>query len=322
MAMTPQELRDAADQLRRQGEWLRTSSVEIEVEIENDDYYVDLGAFGEHSMGVTVRDDYYEIDPEEIFDRGPAMESDDLTTIAQKLDETAEALEEARNSTSLTDVLGRMVREGTDKEKMLAIVLGAVCDAVVGANIAPGNGHLSVGALPPSPLPWPGALNPEIDYTDPEFALRYQPPPGFVWADGDTRSISYRDAVRKPAGSLEGLMHMDDNGRVVWIQKAPDSDYTSGERFLVWHSEREENGHTIPAARGYNDSTPPRALTELGRIIEEPHTSGTEHGLHNYNWSNLPDPDAGFEVLRKIREAATAAPAGNGGFQPPAPVSL
>ena len=75
------ELWQAAEKLSQLVYWLENEMIhDWHVEIENDEYYVDLGQFGEQTMSVCIAQDI-EIDPESVIGCGP-VSVDELREIS------------------------------------------------------------------------------------------------------------------------------------------------------------------------------------------------------------------------------------------------
>jgi hypothetical protein len=260
--MGAERIREIGRQLRNFAEWAQGEYINLDVEIEDNDYYVDLGVFGEQSMGVTVREDK-SFDADDMLDNYP-LNSGTFFEYAEELEVYEEPEPE---EASLDSVLTRMEENG---EALLVGALRAVIEAFQGTVLkAMDMSGLSIGPLPPKPLPWPGALRPEIDYTAADFPLRYQPPPGYDWTESSEMGrVPYDKAVAidavKAAG---GTLVMDSLGRARWYNRDDTKDtYTEGKRWRIWYFERDG----IPSGNGFNGSDPPRAFDADGVPIEEP----------------------------------------------------
>lgn len=93
--MSADTLRNCAAQLR-EFERSTRGSVEVYVELEQD-YEVDLGAFGYQSMTVALTDEYYSIDVGDVFDDLP-MQRGSFEEMADELDHLAENLDSGARS--------------------------------------------------------------------------------------------------------------------------------------------------------------------------------------------------------------------------------
>lgn len=326
--MTLEELRESAEQLRGFATWCRNEYADMYVLIERDTEYFDLGAFGECSTSISLEDENYSIDPQEVLDKG-GWHPDQFDELADKFDMAAEALEALENP-SLDGVLNELVASGNPRDVSLGNMLKVLVHAFDKHMPIPTPGIILgpaiVTPLPASPLPWPGALREDIDYTADDFPLRYQPPPGFAWADGIPQ-VSHEKAKKvEVSGGTGGHMLLDNRGRVAYSLLADDP-MTSGSRWSVWHHERDG----IPQAKGFGPGTTPRTLDSLGYVIPEPNTEGTEFGKREYNWIER-DEAVREDIFQKLAERATSvplstlpvveipSPAGEE-FAPPAPVS-
>lgn len=316
--MDKARLHDRATDLDCLADFWERETVETGVTQVCDDYYVDLGAFGEQTMYVELNDDYYNIAVSQIMENAPINVSD-LREIVAELRALADEPDE--DEVTLDTVLSRMVSTGSADDAWLARILMGVADVLRGFPKAPPLGMPL--ALPAVPAPWPGALRDDIDYTAADFPLRYLPPPGFMWGTGarEETVTDPHDAVSLEAATLPACkMILDDKGRVSWENRA-DADFDEGRRWCVWHKKHDG----IPSAKEFMYDTPPRALDEDGRVMVESHTLDTEYGDANYNWEGPATADAVAKVLRGRREISVEMPADGEKreeFAPPAPVSI
>ena len=310
MDINPDDVREVARNLERTHSWLVNNVAYADVSLCREEYF-DLGTFGEQSTEIEISEDDYEVDPQPIFDQGP-VDSSELTTMAAYLNELADAIEESKPS--LDTVLDDMLTYGDARQKALAVALASVAQMHVTTYALASNGN-AVRVVPDRPLPWPGALNPDIDYAADDFPLRYQPPPGYDWANIRSNSVPY-DAAEKVASSIKAAMILDPQGRVRWMAEAPDTTLPY-EGWRVWHMGRDG----IPEAAGFHAASQPRAIDEGGLILDEPWSS-----LDDYdNWNCREDYDKAHSRLVALREEVVAPSLENGKkpeFEAPAPVSL
>jgi hypothetical protein len=257
-----------------------------------------------------IDEDHY-IEPHVILDKwGGGV--DGLDTMANTLEAIASDVE-AR--TPNLDGAIESMRAAGGRMKHLADAIAAVRDAFEATAGA-------LNPLPEKPLPWPGALRPDIDYTAEDFPLRYQPPPGFDWCNVAERGVAYQDAEAVDATSIKGSkIIIDHKGRVSWLNRDDDA-LAEGRRWPVWHLKRDD----IPYARGFDGGTPPRAIDSFGNIIPEPHTEGTEFGEAGANWKTERDYETAKTQLSQIIGNAVIWPQQNaeqgGEFAPPAEVAI
>lgn len=257
---------EIAGQLRNFGEFAQGEYIRMSVELEQDEYYVDLGVFGEQSMSVNLEESDYQFDADDVLERYP-LSSQEFIDLAEELENDDE---EVVKELTLDSVLAQMEQNG---EGVLATALRTTAQAFQTAlREAKEQAKAALSALmplPPKPLPWPGALRDDIDYTDPQFPLRYQPPPGYDWTRFGSSSAESWQTV-KPTEATNVLatgtnMIMDKAGRVSWTQRAED-DLTSGVRWSLWFLERDG----IPAGTGqFTSSTRPLAIDTNGDVIGE-----------------------------------------------------
>lgn len=251
-----------ADKLREFGNFAQNNSVYRDIEVTDEYYECDLGQFGYVQTSVTVEQTEYEFEVSELFDDAP-IQPGDFDDLADELEE----FEIPEQKADLDSVLTAMESNG---EGPLARAIRAVIDVFKEQVMQPmvNLSGLSVGALPPKPLPWPGALRNEIDYTAEDFPFRYNPPPGWCW----TSPRSQRSALApdKAEAFLAGevtsqQMILDNKGRISWIER-DDDDLSSGRRWSVWFLDY----LGIPPASGdFTTSTKPLALDADGQVIGE-----------------------------------------------------
>lgn len=334
MAPTPEEtaeeIRVAASELDELVTWARNENSSVPVEMKEDEYALDLGQFGMQYIEVELSTDNYEICPIAVLDNGPTSISR-IDELVGQFNELADRVDEMTNvePETLDGMLDRLRTGGTEDEQRLATVLWTVVYAM---RDAAKSGASPTPSLPASPLPWPGALQPDIDYTADDFPQRYQPPPGFCWSDASSRIYTDPNtAVRIEASAIGGGsgMVLDDKGRVRY-RKAADGDYGSGDRWFVWHNEREQDGRKIPAGAGFGLDSPPRAIDPHGAVLSEPHTEGTGYDDPDYNWRET-NATTAYAVMGEIQgetphvEGAAEGPPPAGGapeFAPPEEVRL
>jgi hypothetical protein len=316
------KLNACIEQLDEVVDWKRGSVVELAVKLEDDEYYVDLGAFGEQTMYVCQESDYYPIDVDQVMDHAPR----DVEEIRDTLREILEA-EDEKEPSSLDDVLAQMAATGTSDEKKLALVLMAVADAVrhfptTGAVGAP-------PALPATPAPWPGALRDNIDYTADDFPLRYQPPPGYVWTKAKgTTPVPYTEAEKLDcealrSGSGVGEMILDANGCISWIKRDGDELADDNGRWALWLHERDG----IPAGNGnHNHNTLPLPIAERGARMN----GWVDSSGRSSAWRTTSDWDTARRRIEQMRAEYTntsvvetpAEEKPKEEFAPPEPVTL
>jgi hypothetical protein len=300
-----ERLQEIATRLREMYNFARGEEINVNVTVSQDEYYVDLGTFGESSMSVEVEDDYYALDAEEILDKYP-IETYDFDSLANELEELAS--EAGESGTSVEAFIDRLERSG-------GVPLATALRESVATFTVNLSQFLSVGELPPQPLPWPGAMLPGIDYTAADFPRRYQPPPGFVWTSGGSDPKPFRDASYATAETAkeERQMVLDKFGRVKWIVNDGLDDYSEGLRWYVWHGQRDG----LPEARGFGGSTPARALDADGFILQQPQIDSGYNDT-NYNWSSATDAARAQQRLREIRETVPekGAPVQTLGYDP------
>jgi len=307
--MDKNKLLDLAEKWQEVADWRKSGDeVEVPVTIVRDEYYVDFGVLGEQPIYVEVTDDYCPIAVSDIMDYAP-HDPDNLVA------ELREAIDE-KSMASLDDVLGTMVASSVEEDVKLAQVLMAVAEAFRGfPTTAPG----APSALPDTPLPWPGALREDIDYTADDFPLRYQPPPGYAWTSGSSVSVTPDKAVKKTCESMRsapkrGNMILDNKGRVSWILRDGDDLADEHGRWAVWFNQRDG----IPEGTGsFNDSTYPLPIDQSGYVMGEWKDSSGHHGV----WVNDSDTETGLRRVQEIRDAFGGEKKKEA-FEPPAPVSV
>lgn len=256
--MTAERIKEIAERLRSMSRFAEDDYVYVGVTTRDYEYPVDLGVFGTRTMEVEIENDEYELDAANVLNKYPIGASE-FYELAEELDEAAQKF-----GGDLDLALNRLKESG---EGALVSAVRSVVDLFrTTGDAALDLDGLSIGALPPKPLPWPGAMRPGIDYTSEDFPFRYQPPPGYGWAreNYDEGDRTAADAVRVPAStaSAPGQMVMDNKGRVKWELRG-DDDYADGFRWRVWHKTRDG----VPRSRGMGASTQPRALDRDGTPI-------------------------------------------------------
>lgn len=329
--MDPVDFRQMADDLEKVNDFIRGAYPEIDVELEYEKEF-DLGEFGYRSLECSMSDENYGFDLGEVWSSNAPVSANDIEGMVDQLNQHANALEEAEEARAkaalsvVCDALDLLAESEDEDEQALAntlvLTLALYQRLKAKPTVAVGTPVPAFGtSLPPAPLPWPGALREDIDYTADDFPQRYQPPPGFDWCDLSEVQVNYEHAYRKVAWEVHGAMHLDDKGRVTWHEIAPDADYGDGYRWLVMHHEREG----IPSGQGFDGLTPPRALDEDGRVINQAYLAGKDENHPDYNWWNISSTPA-YTAVRELREKSSmptpATPAGGSEFAPPAPVSL
>ena len=268
MALTKERIQEIAARFREMADFARDEYIDRSVTLSDSNYLVDLGQFGDKAVNVQLQDTY-QFDAEELLDQFP-IGTEGFDALADEFEGLAEVeTVETIGETGLEAALERMQSEG---EVVLANFIREVVDVFRGTvRTAVDLTGLSIGPLPPEPLPWPGALRPEIDYTAEDFPLRYQPPPGFRWA----KPVSYSQAAVEPTEAKpflmdqlrandDGYMLLDNKGRVSWRNRADDD--LSGEiRWPLWFIKRDG----IPAATGAFDTrTPPLPISRVGEVMD------------------------------------------------------
>lgn len=321
--MDKETLQELAERLQEVVDWRKSSDhVEMAVNITDDEYYVDFGVLGELPIYVEVRDDYYPISVNEVMDSCPQ----DLEGL---LSDLREAIEKPSVS-SLDEVLGKMVESPVEEEAKLAIALKAVIGAMQGFSTAVVGAPADPSVLPATPMPWPGALREDIDYTADDFPLRYQPPPGYDWAGetSSTQATTYQGAtketcekLRKRLASETGCMVMDNKGRVSWSHRDSDDLSDDKGRWRIWFFERDG----VPMGTGnFNSSTKPLAIDQDGYPMES-WTSSTGRSGENAAWNSDSEAERARQRLQQIRDQYEWKPAGEKpkeAFEPPASVSI
>lgn len=267
--MSVERIREIGKKLREFGDFAQGDYVYMPVSVEDEYYEMDLGQFGNQTTTVSAEDDSYQFDADELLNKFP-IDSSTFLEFAEELEEY-----EAAPDSDLDTVLGRMENDGQGALARAIRAVVEVFESVAANSIVaaiPDMTGLSVGPLPPSPLPWPGACRPEVDYTAADFPMRYQPPPGYDWTKrGSSSRVGYRDAERIETEVLRngsGAIYLDEKGRVSWDRgtRQLDSFESGGSRWAMWYIER--NG--IPEAAGFISDTWPRALDMNGVTIEYP----------------------------------------------------
>lgn len=307
--MSTEELREVAQEIRSFAEWARGEVFYTYVEISRDLEF-DLGQFGYRETEVTVADDEYPLEAEHMVNQSP-LQVKNFEEIADLLDKLADEMDatppQPARYGNLTDALAGMAAAVAQARELLTPAVDP-------------------DALPPSPLPWPGALREDIDYTADDFPKRYQPPPGYAWDAQGLNSapdtVDWQDAKCIAVGFLKrtNQMVLDKFGRVSWHERWGD-DFAKGVRWPLWHVARDG----IPNARGFTGTSPPRALDQNGLIIPEPHTEGMDYGIPVYNWETEGEAARAVtrvEELRRETPDAAEVPAGSEEFEAPAEVSL
>lgn len=272
--MGVERLKEIAAQLRDMVEFAENNSISREISVQEDYYNVDLGSFGEQSMEVEIDDYNVELDADGVLDEFP-ITSNEFTRIADELD-AFELPEAEAKEADLETVLAKMeANGGAPLVKALRAVMEAFNMTATSESVSIDFDGMSVGPLPSKPLPWPGALRAEIDYTAADFPLRYNPPPGFVWVTPKayTLAVDPREAEQFDAQFLfdkidtsdRGQMMLDNKGRVSWIERG-DDDLSSGKRWAVWFIDRDG----IPRSSGdFTVETQPLALDAEGCVLGE-----------------------------------------------------
>lgn len=251
--MSVERIRKIGEKLREFADFAQGDYISVPVQITQEKEF-DLGAFGYRDTEVTVEDESYQLDADVVLGQYPINSGAFL--------ELAEELEEYEAEETLDSVLARM--ETTEPglvQAVRAIIQTFRATAATAVQ--------AIVPLPPKPLPWPGALRDDIDYTAPDFPLRYQPPPGYDWAmadDNGTR-VPYDAAQCVGAAALrQGVRKivLDNKGRVTWARSSNQVDpFTDGIRWSVWYLERDG----ISAGTSFTGSTWPRALDDGGRTL-------------------------------------------------------
>lgn len=269
-------LRNASAVIEKFIDWAEHNYTYHYVEIEDDGYFVDLGSFGEQSLAVSLSNDNYEIDPQQVIEQAEVGLTE-LQGVRDDLDELFSEYEEPAEVT-LEAVLEQM-SVGTPEEVRLAGVINAVVDAMKAPEEKP------VLSVPAGRAPWPGALKEGIDYTAEDFGQKYLAPPGFVFKgyQGDLRGFT--------PGTGTG-MFLDTEGRVTWRRRH--DDLASGGRWLVWHEQDDARG--IEGARGFSPDVPPRALNAYGEIMPERDVE-VEFSSPGYNWQDGEDFECAKDCL-------------------------
>ena len=299
--MSVETLRSISERLREMYRFGRDEQITTGVNISQDEYYVDLGVFGESSLSIELEDDEYYLDAEEILDKYP-IETSEFDNLADELDEFIGEYEQQQAEDDIEVVLKRIEANG-----------GAPLVAAIRQVIASFQGDIvSVGPLPEKPLPWPGALRPEIDYTAADFPFRYDPPPGFTWArdnyeDGPGAPPEEANTVQANTITTNEMV-LDKVGRVFWYLRDEKDDFSDGMRWRVWHNARDVPGvGKVPEAQSFSIDTPPRALSPDGKIIREDTTEGKTYGEPDYNWQTDADAKVAYKVIADIRAKAPQA---------------
>jgi len=316
--MLPELLSELLGQFNDIVDWTR-GTAEIGITAVQEDYYVDLGVFGEQSLYVEINNDYHEVDVDAVTGNAPH----DLEQMRDSLREVVDSM--GSETGALDDVLATMSASGNEEEQRLARVMIAVADAVRGfPTTAP-----VLGPVPPTPAPWPGAMK-NIDYTADDFPLRYQPPPGFTWTtDGDNSPVAHTDAGKRNCEKLRrtgpgsGSMVLDWKGRVSWIERGDDTMADNQGRWSLWFNKRDG----IPCGTGsFNEATHPLAIDEHGYVIGEWSDSNGRTSV----WPTASATAVGKDRVREIRneyysggaESPPAEEAPKEEFAPPEPVAL
>jgi hypothetical protein len=239
-------LKEIAQELREMHQFGKSERIDTYVNLEASKEF-DLGEFGYRETSIEFEDYEISLDAEEILDKYP-IETDDFDSLADELEEF---------EVTLDDVLAQM-------EDTQPGLVTAVKNAITKFKSV----FTSEGPLPLKPLPWPGALKPEIDYTAKDFPLRFQPPPGFDWYNVSySQGVPPEQAVSVIANvKPNGVMVLDSLGRVQYEAKDGQDPFTDGRRWKVWHIPRDG----IPSATGFSTPTEERALDEFGNVIPQP----------------------------------------------------
>lgn len=255
--LTKERITELAGMFRRMYEFARDEPVRRYVELTDNEYPFDLGDFGERRRSVTLSDDDYRFDAADILDAFP-IDSGKFEDLAAEFTSLADE-QPAENGSMLESAFAQLREEG---KAALATALEAV---VAAFNVA----VVAAIPLPPKPLPWPGAMRTDIDYTAEDFPLRYQPPPGYDWQKKgpySTKPLPYTEVVAYTPDEVktgDAIMIMDAKGRVSWRDRA-DDDLADGIRWPVWFRERDG----IPKAEGnFNGATRPLPLDADGNAI-------------------------------------------------------
>lgn len=286
------------ERLREFASNARSSTTYRDIEVEDDNYEFDLGQFGYASTSVRVEARDYELDTEELLE--------DLPITVAGFDDLADELEaiEFPKDTPAGDLDSVLLSLESNGEGPLARAIRAVVEVFKSAGqqvrvIT----DLSIGALPAKPLPWPGALRSDVDYTAEDFPLRYNPPPGFAWAGvasqgtGVLKAPKDAEAFDTPVG--ERKMILDKRGCVSWIARGAD-DVASGRRWSVWFVEYLD----IPRSSGnFTTDTLPLALGADGEVIDTwIDSNGLSSDTTYAPWKSQADKDKALAQVKKIRE--------------------
>ena len=299
--MSVETLRSISEKLREMYRFGRDEQITTEVTISQDEYYIDLGAFGEQSLSIELEEDEFYLDAEAILDKYP-IETYEFEGLADELDAFIAEYEKQEAEDDIEVVLKRI--EANGGAPLVAAVRAAIAAFQSGIPV-------SVGPPPEKPLPWPGALRPEIDYTASDFPFRYDPPHGFTWAErnyNDGGGVGPSEAVPVNAKGLgTNEMVLDKVGRVFWIKSDAKDDFSSGLRWRVWHNERDIPGiGTMPEAESFSTDTPPRAIDADGKVIPEDTTVDTEYGEPDFNWQPG-ESSIAYATIQKLRAKALEA---------------
>lgn len=321
--MNKDTLLELAERLEEVVTWRKSyDTVDTSVSITDDEYYIDFGALGEQPVYVEVSNDYYPISVSSILDHSPHDLEDLLNDLREAIDE--------KSTASLDDVLATMVASSNEEEAKLAVALKAVMEAMQGFSLTVVGAPLTAdpSALPDKPMPWPGALREDIDYTADDFPLRYQPPPGWGWASASSSPVMVVpehaaritcEALRKLRASETGRMVLDAKGCVSWIKRGDDTLDDEKGRWLVWMHERDG----IPRGNGgFSGPTLPLPIAENGEVM---------NGWRDLNgracaWKTDADAERAAKRIAEIREEYEKSSNGSkevkSEFEAPAAVSL
>lgn len=264
-----EKVKEIAEKLREFVEYARSNNAYRN--FGTDEYYVylDLGQFGEQETAVSVELEDEEIDLERLVDDEFPVSLGDLDGFADDLDRLADETSVVEGD-GLEEALVRLEGNG---QGALARAIRAIVETFEGAVLkASDMNELSVGPLPAKPLPWPGALRPEIDYTAADFPLRYNPPPGYAWTPKSPQRTALApdkaefftvEELRENDRKSNYQMVMDDKGRVCWIVRDDDK-LEQGIRWSIWFTKYLD----IPAGTGdFATTTRPLAISADGDVI-------------------------------------------------------
>lgn len=287
MSLTEERIREIGARLREMYECGRDDYIYVPVALSDDEYAVDLGEFGDREIKVKLEDSQFELDAGTVLDKYP-VKTEEFEAFADELDPQDDDLELGTTPKVTLDLaLDELERNG---EGPLA---NAILDLVETFRQAATRTidllSLSVGPLPETPLPWPGALRPEIDYTAFDFPLRYQPPPGYAWTlknryvrvepeKAEQYGLEY---LRKQRDEKVGTMRLDSNGCVAWVKTDGDTLESGSGRWALWFLERDG----IPVGTGdMGEKSLPLPIDKNGDTLGT--WIGESRALFNQPWSS------------------------------------